>query len=182
MRNLRAVTKLPIGVGFGISTPAQAREVAGFADAVVVGSAISQLIEAHQDSDHLLTVVGEFIGSLKAAMRTGRDACRCRHCLAMAEREPLAAPATSPADDLWVKCPGCREITFRKEVERNLNVCPRCGHHLRVTVEQRLAITLDRGTWHELFADLRIGDPLGLRGFQAVSRTHGTGPAQGRTQ
>jgi acetyl-CoA carboxylase carboxyl transferase subunit beta len=80
----------------------------------------------------------------------------------MAEREPLAAPATSPADDLWVKCSGCREITFRKEVERNLNVCPRCGHHLRVTVEQRLSITLDRGTWHELFADLRIGDPLGF--------------------
>jgi acetyl-CoA carboxylase carboxyl transferase subunit beta len=80
----------------------------------------------------------------------------------MAEREPIAAPATPPADDIWVKCPGCREITFRKEVERNLNVCPRCGHHLRVTVEQRLAITVDRGTWHELFADLRIGDPLGF--------------------
>jgi acetyl-CoA carboxylase carboxyl transferase subunit beta len=80
----------------------------------------------------------------------------------MAEREPIAVPATPPADDLWVKCPGCREITFRKEVERNLNVCPRCGHHLRVTVEQRLAITVDRGTWHELFADLRIGDPLGF--------------------
>jgi acetyl-CoA carboxylase carboxyl transferase subunit beta len=79
----------------------------------------------------------------------------------MAEREPIAA-ATTPTEDLWVKCPGCREITFRKEVERNLNVCPRCGHHLRVTVEQRLAITIDRSTWHELFTDLRIGDPLGF--------------------
>ncbi len=46
VRNLRAVTDLPIGVGFGISTPEQARDVAAFADAVVVGSAISQLIEA----------------------------------------------------------------------------------------------------------------------------------------
>src|SRR5208282_2394011 len=81
----------------------------------------------------------------------------------MAERQPIIpilAAVTPPAEDIWVKCGGCKEITFRKEVERNLNVCPRCGHHLRVTVEQRLAITLDRGTWRELFAELRIGDPL----------------------
>jgi acetyl-CoA carboxylase carboxyl transferase subunit beta len=62
--------------------------------------------------------------------------------------------------DIWVKCPGCREIAFRKEVERNLNVCLKCGYHLRLTVEQRLAITVDRGSWRELFADLAIGDPL----------------------
>jgi len=62
--------------------------------------------------------------------------------------------------DIWVKCPRCKEIAFRKEVERNLNVCVKCGYHLRLTVEQRLAITIDRGTWRELFADLSIGDPL----------------------
>ena len=50
MRELRGVTDLPIGVGFGISTPAQAAEVATMADAVVVGSAISLLIEAHAKS------------------------------------------------------------------------------------------------------------------------------------
>jgi tryptophan synthase alpha chain len=72
VRNLRTITKLPIGVGFGISTPAQAREVAGFADAVVVGSAISQLIEANQTSANLVQVVGEFAESLKAAIRTAR--------------------------------------------------------------------------------------------------------------
>src|SRR5215469_9093873 len=64
------------------------------------------------------------------------------------------------AADIWVKCQGCKEITFRKEVERNLNVCPKCGYHLRLTVEQRLTITVDRGSWRELFADLAIGDPL----------------------
>jgi acetyl-CoA carboxylase carboxyl transferase subunit beta len=62
--------------------------------------------------------------------------------------------------DIWVKCPGCKEIAFRKEVERNLNVCLKCGYHLRLTVEQRLAITVDRGSWRELFADLAIDDPL----------------------
>ena len=90
----------------------------------------------------------------------------------MAEREQAAvkaqtqaqapAQAQAPDENIWVKCTACKEITFRKEVERNLNVCPRCGHHLRVTVEQRLSITVDRGSWHELFADMRIGDPLGF--------------------
>lgn len=64
------------------------------------------------------------------------------------------------AADIWLKCPGCKEIAFRKEVERNLNVCLKCGYHLRLTVEQRLAITIDRGSWRELFADLAIRDPL----------------------
>ncbi len=63
-------------------------------------------------------------------------------------------------DDIWTKCPSCKEITFRKEAERNLNVCPKCGFHLPLTVEQRLAITIDPGSWRELFADLAAGDPL----------------------
>lgn len=70
-----------------------------------------------------------------------------------------AAP-NSASDDIWVRCPSCKEIIFRKELERNLNVCPKCEHHLRLTVEQRLAITIDRATWRELFADLAVGDPL----------------------
>ncbi|HVN28025.1 MAG TPA: acetyl-CoA carboxylase, carboxyltransferase subunit beta [Candidatus Binataceae bacterium] len=80
----------------------------------------------------------------------------------MAEREttPLEKPVEAVAEDIWVKCPGCREIAFRKEVERNLNVCGKCGHHFRLTLSQRLAITADRGSWRELFADVAIGDPL----------------------
>ncbi|HVA67953.1 MAG TPA: acetyl-CoA carboxylase, carboxyltransferase subunit beta [Candidatus Binataceae bacterium] len=67
------------------------------------------------------------------------------------------------ADDrIWVQCPGCRDIAFRKEVERNLNVCTRCGFHHRLTVEQRIAITMDRGTWREMLGDLGGGDPLGF--------------------
>jgi tryptophan synthase alpha chain len=68
VESLRAVTDLPIGVGFGISTPDQARAVAGFADAVVVGSAISQLIEQHAEAGDLIEAVGAFVGSLKQAM------------------------------------------------------------------------------------------------------------------
>ena len=73
------------------------------------------------------------------------------------------APQASPPEDLWVKCSGCKEIAFRKEVERNLNVCLKCGYHFRLTVEQRLSITADRGTWRELSAGLAVGDPLEFR-------------------
>jgi acetyl-CoA carboxylase carboxyl transferase subunit beta len=77
----------------------------------------------------------------------------------MAQREttPVEAAVT---EDIWSKCPTCKEIAFRKEVERNLNVCGKCGHHFRITLSQRLAITADRGSWREMFGDIAIGDPL----------------------
>ncbi len=67
--NLREVTDLPIGVGFGISTPAQAAQVARFSDAVVVGSALSLLIETNADSPDLVSKVAELVGSMKSAMK-----------------------------------------------------------------------------------------------------------------
>ena len=72
MRELRSVTDLPIGVGFGISTPAQAAEVATMADAVVVGSAISLLIEAHAKSGDVPEAVGGLVGAMKDAMKAAR--------------------------------------------------------------------------------------------------------------
>jgi len=94
---------------------------------------------------------------------------------------PAAAPAQTPSDDIWSKCPTCKEISFRKEVERNLNVCPKCGHHFRLTVGQRLSITVDRGSWHEMFADLAIGDPLGFVDSKPYpKRMHQAREASGR--
>jgi acetyl-CoA carboxylase carboxyl transferase subunit beta len=75
---------------------------------------------------------------------------------------PVEAQVAQVAEDIWLKCPTCKEIAFRKEVERNLNVCGKCGHHFRLTLSQRLAITADRGSWREMFADIAIGDPLGF--------------------
>jgi acetyl-CoA carboxylase carboxyl transferase subunit beta len=76
------------------------------------------------------------------------------------DRVQSPSAVSGAADDIWLKCPECKEITFRKEVERNLNVCPKCAHHYRVTVDQRLTITVDPRSWREMFADLAIGDPL----------------------
>ena len=72
VRELRTVSDLPIGVGFGISTPQQAAQVANFADAVVVGSAISTLIEQHIASGDAVAAVGGLVGALKDAMRAAR--------------------------------------------------------------------------------------------------------------
>jgi tryptophan synthase alpha chain len=69
VRELRTVSDLPIGVGFGISTPQQAAKVANFADAVVVGSAISTLIEQQLASGDAVAAAGGLVGALKDAMR-----------------------------------------------------------------------------------------------------------------
>ncbi|HEV2169982.1 MAG TPA: tryptophan synthase subunit alpha, partial [Candidatus Binatus sp.] len=79
MRDIRSVTDLPVGVGFGISTPAQAAEVAAIADAVVVGSAISLLVEANAKSGNVLEAVGGLVGSMKQAMKSAR---RTEHAVA----------------------------------------------------------------------------------------------------
>jgi tryptophan synthase alpha chain len=72
MSALRVVTDLPISVGFGISTPPQAAEVARYADAVVVGSALSLLVEREGAGPRLLEAVGDAVGAMKDAMRAGR--------------------------------------------------------------------------------------------------------------
>lgn len=68
VRKIRRFTDLPVGVGFGISTPEQAREVAAFADGVVVGSALVNVI-ATSDRGALLKNAGAFVSALKAGMR-----------------------------------------------------------------------------------------------------------------
>jgi tryptophan synthase alpha chain len=71
IEHLRTSTQLPIGVGFGISTPDQAAAVSRFADAVVVGSAVMRVVDAHRGSSTLVQEVGAFIRRLKEAMRNG---------------------------------------------------------------------------------------------------------------
>lgn len=69
-------------------------------------------------------------------------------------------------EGLWVKCNHCREIIYRKELERNLRVCPKCDYHFPITVEERIGLLLDEGSFKEWDADLSPGDPLGFRDTQ----------------
>jgi tryptophan synthase alpha chain len=68
IRRVRALTDKPLAVGFGISTPAQARAAAALADAVIVGSAIVATIETSRGSRDLVTRVGEFVKALRSAV------------------------------------------------------------------------------------------------------------------
>jgi tryptophan synthase alpha chain len=79
IERLRGETKLPIGVGFGISTPEQAEAVARFADAAVVGSAIMRVVDAHRGRPGLVHEVGSFISSLKEGVRRSAGIVRRHH-------------------------------------------------------------------------------------------------------
>ncbi|HVM96851.1 MAG TPA: tryptophan synthase subunit alpha [Candidatus Acidoferrales bacterium] len=68
IERLRQQTKVPIGVGFGISTPEQAAEVTQFADAAVVGTAIMRIVDEQRGSSNLVQSVGSFIRRLKDGM------------------------------------------------------------------------------------------------------------------
>lgn len=77
---------------------------------------------------------------------------------------------------LWAKCPRCAQLVYRKELERNLKVCPKCGYHHRLSGPERLRLLVDDGTFEEWDADLRSEDPLGFPGYaeryrEAVERT-----------
>ncbi len=80
------------------------------------------------------------------------------------ERKRLeAAPPderTVRTEGLWLKCEGCRNIVWKKDLEANLNVCPRCHHHYRIGARQRLEVLFDDGDYTEHDADLASSDPL----------------------
>lgn len=67
---------------------------------------------------------------------------------------------TVRTEGLFVKCQGCEEMLLKREMEENLSVCPRCGHHHRISAAERLALTMDNDEWVELDADLSSNDPL----------------------
>ena len=69
---IRACTSIPVAVGFGISTPQQAEEVSGYADGVIVGSAIVRMVGELGDSDDMPAKVGAFVKSLSDACKRGK--------------------------------------------------------------------------------------------------------------
>jgi acetyl-CoA carboxylase carboxyl transferase subunit beta len=66
----------------------------------------------------------------------------------------------SVPEGLWIKCPQCSAQLYRAELERNLHVCPKCGHHMRLVARDRLMLFLDPATGRELGEKLTPQDPL----------------------
>lgn len=66
-------------------------------------------------------------------------------------------------EGLWVRCEGCGAILYRSELERNLDVCPKCSHHMRITARLRLKMFLDEDSSREIGAELEPVDMLKFR-------------------
>ncbi|KJV05504.1 acetyl-CoA carboxylase, carboxyltransferase subunit beta [Methylocucumis oryzae] len=63
-------------------------------------------------------------------------------------------------EGLWNKCPSCHAILYNLELEKNSSVCPKCGHHLRISARARLDMFLDEGNKEEIAKTMKPVDPL----------------------
>jgi acetyl-CoA carboxylase carboxyl transferase subunit beta len=78
-------------------------------------------------------------------------------------RKPIEASKTSRVPEgLWIKCAGCAQVIYNKDLTANLQVCPKCAHHFRMSAVDRLRALFD-GAWQEYDASLTATDPLGFK-------------------
>jgi len=88
------------------------------------------------------------------------------------ERKSFEVPDAPPEDrrvlteGLWMKCEGCREPVWKKDLEANANICPKCSFHYKITAYERLDLLLDEG-WKEFDSTLHSTDPLKFRATKA---------------
>jgi acetyl-CoA carboxylase carboxyl transferase subunit beta len=78
-------------------------------------------------------------------------------------RKPIESSGEKPSrvpEGLWVKCPGCTQIIYNKDLDKNQQVCPKCAHHFRINAADRLRTLFDDGEWVEHFPNLTSNDPL----------------------
>src|SRR5437868_9446777 len=78
-------------------------------------------------------------------------------------RKPIAAAKDKSSrvpEGLWVKCAGCSQAIYHKELATTLNVCPKCGHHFRLSAAERLRMLFDDAEWTEFDRGLVSTDPL----------------------
>lgn len=78
------------------------------------------------------------------------------------EKETISKKVKVP-EGLWVKCDSCKEITYRREVERNLKVCPKCNYHFRLSAKERMELIVDEGSFKEIGANLASKDFLNFK-------------------
>lgn len=87
--------------------------------------------------------------------------------MAWFKRDKTPIPPTERSsrvpEDMWIRCSYCREIVYRKEMERNFFVCPKCNYHFRLDVLQRLQLLADRGSFSPYGEHVTTADPLGFK-------------------
>jgi acetyl-CoA carboxylase carboxyl transferase subunit beta len=78
-------------------------------------------------------------------------------------KQPQAERRLRMPEGLWVKCEACKEMVYKKEVLRNVNVCPKCNYHFRISARERIETLLDDGQYEEFDADIGPRDALEFR-------------------
>lgn len=72
-------------------------------------------------------------------------------------------PKRGVPEGLFLRCPSCGATLYRKDVEKNLNVCPECQHHFYISARERIGHLVDQDSFEEWFTDLKPLDPLSFR-------------------
>lgn len=82
---------------------------------------------------------------------------------------PVQAKKVQMPEGVWTKCKNCNEIIYTKEIERNLNVCPKCDYHFRISARDRIALVLDAGSFVETDAEMTSVDFLKFKDSKKYS-------------
>jgi len=75
-------------------------------------------------------------------------------------QKPTGGTRIEMPDGMWIKCSGCNEIVYKREVQDNLKVCPKCGFHFKLTAVERCELIFDNGEYKQLDKELYPTDPL----------------------
>lgn len=78
-------------------------------------------------------------------------------------------PKREMPDGVWLKCPDCGAILYRKEIVRNQWVCPKCAHHFRISAEEYIQLLVDPGSFEEYFRSVEPVDALGFKDTKKYS-------------
>ena len=70
-------------------------------------------------------------------------------------------------EGLWLRCPACAKMIYRRHLEANLNVCPECTHHFRIGAVERILQLADSGSFTEMFGGLQPADPLKFKDLKS---------------
>lgn len=82
------------------------------------------------------------------------------------KKAPVAAVENKTVqmpEGVWTKCKNCQEIIYGKEIERNLNVCPKCDYHFRISARERIDLVLDEGSFVEMDGSVKSVDFLDFK-------------------
>ena len=69
-------------------------------------------------------------------------------------------PRKEMPEGLWLRCPGCEHMLFKSNVEKNLNVCPDCNYHFRISATTRIEYLADEGSFQQILGEMTTDDPL----------------------